>query len=222
MYKGPSDHGHHSLPQRGAGNREGAARHARVRGRGNRRRQRFHRPHVRGGASLGAKVIREDVRGLRPRSQRGFAVATGDLIVTLDGDHSYPVDALSYLLEAFLHLDVDFLNASRFPVRDARAHELQAQDGEPDALAAMSDAVFSLGAQHQAVATITGRFGDYLSRRPGKVVGSKVTYTPVLPSARLDYGIGKDRHHGPGRQRVAPDPSSQASCRLAVKGASGR
>jgi glycosyltransferase involved in cell wall biosynthesis len=61
------------------------------------------------------------VRGYGRAYKRGFAVATGDLIVTLDGDHSYPVDALSYLLEAFLHLDVDFLNASRFPVRDARA-----------------------------------------------------------------------------------------------------
>ena len=47
--------------------------------------------------------------------KRGFAFATGDLIVTLDGDHSYPVDALSYLLEAFRHHEVDFLNASRFP-----------------------------------------------------------------------------------------------------------
>jgi dolichol-phosphate hexosyltransferase len=45
----------------------------------------------------------------------------GDLIITLDGDHSYPVDALSYLIEAFLHLDIDFLNASRFPVRDSHA-----------------------------------------------------------------------------------------------------
>jgi len=72
-------------------------------------------------ASLGAKVIREDVRGYGRAYKRGFACATGDLIITLDGDHSYPVDALSYLLEAFLHLDIDFLNASRFPVRDSRA-----------------------------------------------------------------------------------------------------
>ena len=71
--------------------------------------------------SLGAKVIREDVRGYGRAYKRGFAVASGDVIITLDGDHSYPVDALSYLLEAFLHLDVDFLNASRFPVRDSRA-----------------------------------------------------------------------------------------------------
>ncbi len=72
-------------------------------------------------ASLGAKVIREDVRGYGRSYKRGFADATGDLIITLDGDHSYPVDALSYLVEAFLHLNVDFLNASRFPVRDPRA-----------------------------------------------------------------------------------------------------
>ena len=72
-------------------------------------------------ASLGAKVVREEVRGYGRAYKRGFTCATSDLIVTLDGDHSYPVDALSYLIEAFLHLDVDFLNASRFPVRDARA-----------------------------------------------------------------------------------------------------
>jgi glycosyltransferase involved in cell wall biosynthesis len=75
-------------------------------------------------ASLGAKVIREDVRGYGRSYKRGFAVASGDLIVTLDGDHSYPVDGLSYLLEAFRHLRVDFLNASRFPVRDPQAMSL--------------------------------------------------------------------------------------------------
>ncbi|HZT37704.1 MAG TPA: glycosyltransferase family 2 protein [Bryobacteraceae bacterium] len=69
----------------------------------------------------GAMVIREDVRGYGRSYKRGFASARGDIIVTLDGDHSYPPDAISYLIEAFLHLDVDFLNASRFPVRDPRA-----------------------------------------------------------------------------------------------------
>src|SRR5881409_1684306 len=72
-------------------------------------------------ASLGAKVVREEVRGYGRAYKRGFTCATSDLIITLDGDHSYPVDALSYLIEAFLHLGVDFLNASRFPVRDAHA-----------------------------------------------------------------------------------------------------
>jgi hypothetical protein len=71
--------------------------------------------------SLGAKVIREEVRGYGRSYKRGFKSAAGDIIVTLDGDHSYPVDAHSYLLEAFRHLEVDFLNASRFPVRDRNA-----------------------------------------------------------------------------------------------------
>ncbi len=72
-------------------------------------------------AGFGATVIREDVRGYGRSYQAGFASASGDIIVTLDGDHSYPPDAISYLLEAFLHLEVDFLSASRFPVRDRKA-----------------------------------------------------------------------------------------------------
>lgn len=80
-------------------------------------------------AQLGAKVIREEVRGYGRSYKRGFAAATGDVIVTLDGDHSYPVDAISYLLEAFRHLEVDFLNASRFPVRDKRAMSLKHKIG---------------------------------------------------------------------------------------------
>jgi dolichol-phosphate hexosyltransferase len=71
--------------------------------------------------ALGAVVIREDVRGYGRSYKRGFSNAKGDIIVTLDGDHSYPPDAISYLIEAFLHLNIDFLNASRFPVRDRRA-----------------------------------------------------------------------------------------------------
>lgn len=70
---------------------------------------------------FGAQVIREDVRGYGRAYKKGFGFATGDIIVTLDGDHSYPPDAMSYLLEAFRHLEVDFLNASRFPVRDPKA-----------------------------------------------------------------------------------------------------
>jgi glycosyltransferase involved in cell wall biosynthesis len=88
--------------------------------------------------SLGARVIREEVRGYGRAYKRGFAMATGDIIITLDGDHSYPVDALSYLVEAFLHLDVDFLNASRFPVRDARAMSFKHKVGNLALSLAMS------------------------------------------------------------------------------------
>jgi dolichol-phosphate hexosyltransferase len=91
---------------------------------------------------LGAKVIHEDVRGYGRSYRRGFAGATGDLIVTLDGDHSYPVDALSYLIEAFLHLNVDFLNASRFPVRDSSAMSFKHKFGNLVLSLAMSALYF--------------------------------------------------------------------------------
>src|SRR5258706_13017738 len=92
--------------------------------------------------SLGAKVIRETVRGYGRSYKRGFACATGDLIVTLDGDHSYPVDALSYLIEAFRHLEVDFLNASRFPVRDRHAMSFKHKVGNLILSLAMSALYF--------------------------------------------------------------------------------
>jgi hypothetical protein len=88
--------------------------------------------------SLGATVIREDVRGYGRSYKKGFSLATGDVIVTLDGDHSYPPDAISYLLEAFLHLEADFLNASRFPVRDRRAMSFKHKFGNFVLSAAMS------------------------------------------------------------------------------------
>ena len=89
-------------------------------------------------AALGAKVVREQVRGYGRSYKRGFAEATSDVIITLDGDHSYPVDAISYLIEAFLHLEVDFLNASRFPVRDRRGMSLINEIGNLGLSLAMS------------------------------------------------------------------------------------
>ncbi len=65
--------------------------------------------------ALGAIVVTELNRGYGRAYKKGFSKATGDIIVTLDGDHSYPADALSYLLEAFFHCGVGFLSASRFP-----------------------------------------------------------------------------------------------------------
>jgi glycosyltransferase involved in cell wall biosynthesis len=65
---------------------------------------------------MGAIVVRELHRGYGRAYKKGFSHASGDIIVTLDGDYSYPVDALSYLLEAFLHCRVGFLSASRFPI----------------------------------------------------------------------------------------------------------
>jgi glycosyltransferase involved in cell wall biosynthesis len=70
---------------------------------------------------LGARVLREEVRGYGRAYKTGLFQARGDIIVTLDGDHSYPPDAISYLLESFLHSGVRFLSASRFPLKNKEA-----------------------------------------------------------------------------------------------------
>jgi dolichol-phosphate hexosyltransferase len=69
----------------------------------------------------GARVIHEKVRGYGRAYKTGLLQAKGDIIVTLDGDHSYPVDAISYLIEVFLRSEVRFLSASRFPLKNRNA-----------------------------------------------------------------------------------------------------
>ncbi len=73
----------------------------------------------------GARVILEKVRGYGRAYKTGLMQARGDIIVTLDGDHSYPVDAISYLLEVFLHSEVRFVSASRFPLKNRHAMSLK-------------------------------------------------------------------------------------------------
>lgn len=70
---------------------------------------------------MGATVIHEKITGYGRAYKTGLANARGDIIVTLDGDHSYPVDALSYLLESLLRSDVRFVSASRFPIQNTEA-----------------------------------------------------------------------------------------------------
>ncbi len=67
---------------------------------------------------MGARVIQEDVRGYGRAYRTGLLHTQGDIIIALDGDHSYPLDALSYLLEALLNSKVGFISASRFPVQN--------------------------------------------------------------------------------------------------------
>lgn len=72
-------------------------------------------------ASMGATVIHENIRGYGRAYKTGLANAKGDIIVTMDGDHSYPLDAVSYLIEALLRSGVRFVSGSRFPIQQKGA-----------------------------------------------------------------------------------------------------
>jgi hypothetical protein len=79
--------------------------------------------------SRGAIVVTELNRGYGRAYKKGFACATGDIVITVDGDHSYPMDSLSYLIEAFLHSRVGFLSGSRFPTVNPEAMSLKHRIG---------------------------------------------------------------------------------------------
>jgi dolichol-phosphate hexosyltransferase len=64
----------------------------------------------------GARVVPEPRAGYGYALQGGFAAATGDVIVTLDGDNQYPAHDIMKAAEYMEANGLDFLNCSRFPL----------------------------------------------------------------------------------------------------------
>ncbi len=62
----------------------------------------------------GAMVIVEKRRGYGRAYKTGFAAATGDIIVTLDGDDTYPAERIPELVDYLLSHNLDFLSCERF------------------------------------------------------------------------------------------------------------
>ncbi|GIW67109.1 MAG: hypothetical protein KatS3mg095_1007 [Candidatus Parcubacteria bacterium] len=67
---------------------------------------------------LGAKVVKETKQGYGYALQKGFNIAQGDIIVTLDADGQYPGEKILELVEYLIKNDLDFLNCSRFPLQN--------------------------------------------------------------------------------------------------------
>jgi glycosyltransferase involved in cell wall biosynthesis len=74
--------------------------------------------------SLGARVVHQAIRGYGAAYKAGLPAATGDVIATLDGDGTYPSDAIAGLVDHLVEKRLDFLSASRFPLSDPRAMSL--------------------------------------------------------------------------------------------------
>jgi glycosyltransferase involved in cell wall biosynthesis len=79
--------------------------------------------------SLGAVVVAEKVPGYGAAYKRGLAAATKDVIVTLDGDGTYPPEEIPRLVDELVRRNWDFLSASRFPLTDPRAMGLSNRVG---------------------------------------------------------------------------------------------
>jgi hypothetical protein len=64
--------------------------------------------------SLGARVIFEGRKGYGRAYRTGFAEAKGDIIVTMDGDGTYPPSSIELLVTVLLAERVDFMSARRW------------------------------------------------------------------------------------------------------------
>lgn len=71
--------------------------------------------------SLGAVVVAEKTPGYGAAYKAGLRAATRDVIVTMDGDGTYPPEEIARLVDELESRKLDFLSASRFPLVDPKA-----------------------------------------------------------------------------------------------------
>lgn len=66
----------------------------------------------------GARVVTELRRGYGRAFKTGFNAAKGDLLVSADGDGTYPLGVLPDLLGVLTRSDLQFVSCARFPLDD--------------------------------------------------------------------------------------------------------
>jgi glycosyltransferase involved in cell wall biosynthesis len=69
----------------------------------------------------GARVFSEVRRGYGRAFKTGFSAAKGDILVSADGDGTYPLAALPDLLDNVIQRDLLFCSCARFPLADPTA-----------------------------------------------------------------------------------------------------
>jgi glycosyltransferase involved in cell wall biosynthesis len=71
--------------------------------------------------SLGAKVVFEGRKGYGAAYKTGLPAASGDVVITLDGDGTYPSEQIPELVDFLEDKNLDFISASRFPLKNPKA-----------------------------------------------------------------------------------------------------
>ena len=69
-------------------------------------------------AALGARVVRETRKGYGAAYKAGLPAVTGDVTVTMDGDGTYPSEQIEELVDYLEDCGLDFVSASRFPLKN--------------------------------------------------------------------------------------------------------
>ncbi|MFN7975994.1 MAG: glycosyltransferase family 2 protein [Acidobacteriota bacterium] len=74
--------------------------------------------------AMGAKVVVEPRKGYGRAYKSGIAAASHDIVVTMDGDGTYPTIAIGYLVDVLCEDDLDFVSAWRLPIDWKKGPEL--------------------------------------------------------------------------------------------------
>ena len=78
---------------------------------------------------LGARVIIEKRRGYGRACKSGFANAKGDILVTVDADHTYPAESIPSYIEELNDKNLDFITVNRFSCIERGAMNLTRRVG---------------------------------------------------------------------------------------------
>jgi glycosyltransferase involved in cell wall biosynthesis len=70
---------------------------------------------------MGARVVAETTPGYGAAYKAGLRAATRELVVTMDGDGTYPPEEIPRLVDTLIERKLDFLSAARFPLSDPLA-----------------------------------------------------------------------------------------------------
>jgi hypothetical protein len=73
------------------------------------------------GQNFGASVYRELQQGYGYAYKKGFSVTDTDIIVTLDGDGTYPTHEIERLVNILISENLEFISACRFPLSNPKS-----------------------------------------------------------------------------------------------------
>jgi glycosyltransferase involved in cell wall biosynthesis len=72
-------------------------------------------------AGRGARVVFEKRKGYGAAYKAGLPAVTGEITVTMDGDGTYPMEQIEECIDYLLDNGLDFVSASRFPLKNPSA-----------------------------------------------------------------------------------------------------
>ena len=72
-------------------------------------------------AGRGARVVFEKRKGYGAAYKAGLPAVTGEITVTMDGDGTYPMEQIEECIDYLLDKELDFVSASRFPLKNPDA-----------------------------------------------------------------------------------------------------